>query len=672
MNKERLFRVIGQVDDRVIERYYEMDARLARRQSAKRKRVRVLAIAACLALVIALGLPLAALSHPVGRAVLHGDSEALTEQLNHIEGFKPWQEQTAEKLEQVLPTPIWELMQTTPIMNVLTQSQYPDYALKNMTFSPGAASKTEPEILAYYLDDKTGHFSVEKMIHAAPEKYEDDTAPARFVLEHEGASYELRYAYSQGQSLAHQAVHVYELHNEEKLYTAYLDVNAGTCIYWSSPERSATSQESVSEEVMTQRAYAMLADCVRDPEAYELLTHTENGTFICEYTRGFRSTFVPVANNPVNLWIPSCDRAVFVFDGAGKMVSFDLAYLGALRNAEKQIPDGFYDFAESYFRSTFRGKDELVSDVHDTAYVVVITPDGGLALKHEFALDLARGETAAMGYIVPFFAGVSGDFYEIEPVQGGLRVMTKKVSYTQQNGKTAIYEYEYDANGNLIGETMILDDTENMRVTYVYDALGREIERKSVSEKAPAAGGSLKSIYDEQGRLIKQEHYDYRGKKDDETVFEYDEQGRVIREENSRSVMTYMYGENDSFLLFTESKGDLYTVQKVEYLFDAAGNQIAQRIYDGDTVTSETVYEYNEKNQQIGWALYVDGELTAYNQTEICNGKEGRTLCYRDGALAGINTPYYNQFGECISEEYVDADGKLIQSVAYEYDDIHP
>ena len=45
MNKERLFRVIGQVDDRVIERYYEMDARLARRQSAKRNRVRVLIIA---------------------------------------------------------------------------------------------------------------------------------------------------------------------------------------------------------------------------------------------------------------------------------------------------------------------------------------------------------------------------------------------------------------------------------------------------------------------------------------------------------------------------------------------------------------------------------------------------------------------------------------------------
>lgn len=41
----------------------------------------------------------------------------------------------------------------------------------------------------------------------------------------------------------------------------------------------------------------------------------------------------------------------------------------------------------------------------------------------------------------------------------------------------------------MIGETMILDDTENTRVMYVYDALGREIERKTVSEKAPAAGG---------------------------------------------------------------------------------------------------------------------------------------------------------------------------------------
>ena len=88
MNKERFFRVIGQVDDHVIERYYEMDERLGRKQITKRHVARVLMIAACAVLILVLSLPLAALSHPAGRAVLRGDYEVLAEQLAQIEQAK--------------------------------------------------------------------------------------------------------------------------------------------------------------------------------------------------------------------------------------------------------------------------------------------------------------------------------------------------------------------------------------------------------------------------------------------------------------------------------------------------------------------------------------------------------------------------------------------------------
>lgn len=119
MNKERFFRVIGQVDDHVIERYYEMDERLARKQITKRHLARVLMIAACAVLVLVLSLPLAALSHPAGRAVLRGDYEALAEQLAQIEGFEQWQEQTAQKLEQVLPESVYEIVLDSPIFHTL-------------------------------------------------------------------------------------------------------------------------------------------------------------------------------------------------------------------------------------------------------------------------------------------------------------------------------------------------------------------------------------------------------------------------------------------------------------------------------------------------------------------------------------------------------------------------
>ena len=102
MNKERLFRVIGQVDDHVIERYYQMDERLARKQATRRHTLRALIAAACVVLVLAMSLPLAALSHPAGRAILQGDSAALTEYLVGIDGFAAWQEKTAEELERLI------------------------------------------------------------------------------------------------------------------------------------------------------------------------------------------------------------------------------------------------------------------------------------------------------------------------------------------------------------------------------------------------------------------------------------------------------------------------------------------------------------------------------------------------------------------------------------------
>ena len=124
MKHQNFIRGVGEMDDRILERYHAIDTRLARKHAGKAKMLRAVAIAACMAiLVCALG-PVGMLAHPAGRAVLSGDSEALTEQLNKIEGFAAWQEMTAEKLEQSLPEGIFGLLQTTPIVNVLTQSQF--------------------------------------------------------------------------------------------------------------------------------------------------------------------------------------------------------------------------------------------------------------------------------------------------------------------------------------------------------------------------------------------------------------------------------------------------------------------------------------------------------------------------------------------------------------------
>ena len=124
MKYETLLRGIGAMDDRILERYYEIDTRLARRHARKRLGVRIAAIAAIAAMIVCIVVPAGMMTHPAGRAVLRGDSEALTEQLHKIDGFVLWQDETAQKLEQSLPAGMWTLLQKTPVLNVLTQSEF--------------------------------------------------------------------------------------------------------------------------------------------------------------------------------------------------------------------------------------------------------------------------------------------------------------------------------------------------------------------------------------------------------------------------------------------------------------------------------------------------------------------------------------------------------------------
>ena len=124
MKHQNFIRGVGEMDDRILERYHAIDTRLARKHASKARMLRAVAIAACMAILVCALVSVGMLAHPAGRAVLSGDSEALTEQLKKIEGFAAWQEMTAEKLEQSLPEDIFGLLQTTPIVNVLTQSQF--------------------------------------------------------------------------------------------------------------------------------------------------------------------------------------------------------------------------------------------------------------------------------------------------------------------------------------------------------------------------------------------------------------------------------------------------------------------------------------------------------------------------------------------------------------------
>ena len=363
MKKERFFRLLGDLDDHILDKYREMDVQLSHKALRKKRALRVLLIAACFALLIGACVPVGMLAHPAGRAILRGDSEALTEQLNRIDGFKSWQEITAEKLEQSLSPKAWESLQKTPVINVLTQSQYPDYAFKSMQYG---AYLNEPEYLTYGIADSGGdYFQGYVDINAYGEEYQDPNA-TDYYLAPLGDSHEdyriLPYAYSMTQSLHSQAVHVYELNADKAHYTAYADARTGECVYWEISKASSHSPTVADEQTMIDAAYDILVQSVRDPEAYTLSTERNDYYFICRYNRCIGD-------------FESCDGLTVRFDLAGNIVSVSMAYLGALRYLS-EVPLELVDQINAYMEQTVAG---CISSEIGIGNITVLS-DGRIAL----------------------------------------------------------------------------------------------------------------------------------------------------------------------------------------------------------------------------------------------------------------------------------------------------
>ena len=664
MNKERLFRVIGQVDDRVIERYYEMDARLARRQSARRNRVRVLIIAACLALVLALALPLAALIHPVGRAVLQGDSAALTEYLVGIDGFAEWQDRTAEQLENVLPDSVWELLQTTPLLDVLTGSQYPSYAMKGATFG---AYLEQPVCLTYEVDDSEGRLASIPQIDVRPQQYQDDAAVHTYTVNVKDSVYTLSYVYSLSRSLAHPPVHVYQLYGASGAYIAYVDVQNGECLYWESPEYSdAAGGEPAAEQSMIAQAYGMLSERVRDPEAYTLYAESVGEYFVCEYNRVFYGDYATDQVTPFTVQTKSCDGIKVTFDKAGNVVRYDIGYLGALRHADTRIPTGLFSLAFDHTASYVQGYSGKSIEAR-----IVITPDGRLAYAGGMDYVLQTDSYAATAKYLAYLTEADEDLQGYELISdgkpAGQRVRLSQNVYTPgSNYENTRNEFVFDSDGNKITEITYYDGKEYYRVNYTYDEQGHMIGVESTSKESTMLNYRYEYEYGENGLPIRQIILNYTGKQTNEVLFEYDEQGREIREEDWNSVITRTYGENGSYVERTESLNSDW-VSEYEAVFDQNGALILEHtVQNGNDTTVQ--YEYDEQGRVGRRETWQNGELLMYTTREYREGKLYRTVNYdASGKILGIGIFEYNQYSECIYSDYRDAKGKLDQSESYEY-----
>lgn len=254
----------------------------------------------------------------------------------------------------------------------------------------------------------------------------------------------------------------------------------------------------------------------------------------------------------------------------------------------------------------------------------------------------------------------------IEQAPAPIRMLMKETTYGMDGNEISCREYEYDENGNLVVQTDYKAGEKEFCQTNAYNEQNLLIRSETVFDQYPEAGSSATYEYNAQGRLIKKCTFDYRGRPKNEIVYEYDELGRTAKVQDKNSIATYTYGENDSCIILEEDIKGAWN-QKSEHIYDAKGNETNLRNYDGDVISTERIYEYDEKNRPVKMIVYSYGEEIAYTTWEYPDDYHAVWTTHQQGEMVGSGTDEYDEFGELIKEIAYNAAGLATQTVIYEY-----
>ena len=247
-----------------------------------------------------------------------------------------------------------------------------------------------------------------------------------------------------------------------------------------------------------------------------------------------------------------------------------------------------------------------------------------------------------------------------------IRVLLKETTYGMDGNELNRREYEYDESGNLVVQTDYKAGEKEFCQTNAYNEQNLLIRTETVFDQYPEAGSSATYEYNAQGRLIKKCTFDYRDRPKNEIVYEYDEQGRTVKVQDKNSIATYTYGENNSYIILEEDIKGAWS-QKNEHIYDAKGNETNLRNYDGDVISTERIYEYDEKNRPVKMIVYSYGEERSFSIWDYPDDYHAVWTAYREGEMVGTGTDEYNEFGELVKETSCNAAGLATQTIIYEY-----
>ena len=261
----------------------------------------------------------------------------------------------------------------------------------------------------------------------------------------------------------------------------------------------------------------------------------------------------------------------------------------------------------------------------------------------------------------------------VTEVPNALRGIKKETTYDAEGNETYRTKYTYE-NGLLVKERYYLDGRGNSMKVYTYNETGLVIQEKITFDEVPSAGWTTTCEYDGDGRVIlKRTVYD-SNKPAEEIHTEYDEQGRILRQEDSDSVITYTYGENDSYTALTEYKNE-ETVTRLERTLDQNGNLLRERSYTNGELTRDHVREYNKNGQCIkAYSCATDGSMSVSNVVFYDYDERGNlvrtTYTTDDDQITSVYSYEYNEYGEKTKEirnTYMDSELVAFSTVVYEY-----
>ena len=253
-----------------------------------------------------------------------------------------------------------------------------------------------------------------------------------------------------------------------------------------------------------------------------------------------------------------------------------------------------------------------------------------------------------------------------------LRGLKKETTYDAEGNETNRTKYTYE-NGLLVRERFYLNGRGNSMKVYTYGENGLVIQEKCTFDEVPSAGWTTTYEYDEMGRVIlRRGDYD-SDKPTDETRTEYDELGRILRVEDSDSVITYTYDENNNYTILTEYKNE-EPISRIERTVDEWGNVIRERSYRNEELTHDFEFEYNEDGQRIRFSSYLtDGSTSFRDLTTYDYDENGNLILMTVTIEENVTSTYsyeYNEHGECTRKTLhanIDGEWGIYAITVYEY-----